>query len=122
MSEKARQWTDLGQIKSQKKSSFQWTPILSYDYEKTALAHSLSLITSENFMATVFGKMLLKDGDDMQYLAWIVDFFFAAKKLWEELNHVAKITSKVLEVEQSLECVKKTSWVYVMQVLCATVL
>ena len=73
-------------------------------------------------MATVFGKMLLKDGDDMQYLAWIVDFFFAAKKLWEELNHVAKITSKVLEVEQSLECVKKTSWVYVMQVLCATVL
>ena len=108
--------------KKPEKSSFQWTPILSYDYEKTALAHSLSLITSENFMATVFGKMLLKDGDDMQYLAWIVDFFFAAKKLWEELNHVPKITSKVLEVEQSLECVKKTSWVYVMQVLCATVL
>ena len=59
-------------------------------------------------MATVFGKMLLKDDNDMQYLTWIVDFFFAAKKQWEELNHVPKITSKVLEVEQSLKRVKKT--------------
>ena len=63
---------------------------------KTALAHSLSQITSQTFMATVFGKMLLKDDNGMQYPAWIVDFFFAAKKLWEELNHVTKITSKVL--------------------------
>ena len=60
-------------------------------------------------MATVFGKMLLTDDNDMQYLSWIVDFFFAAKKQWEEPNHAPKITSKVLEVEQSLEPVKKTS-------------
>ena len=66
-----------------KRSSFQWTPIFSYDYEKTAPAHSISLITSQTFMATVFGKMFLKDDNDMQYLAWIVDFFFAAKKQWE---------------------------------------
>ena len=73
-------------------------------------------------MATVFGKMLLKDDNDMQYLTWIVDFFFAAKKQWEELNHVPKITSKVFEVEQSLERFKKTFWLSVMQVLFATVL
>ena len=103
VSNKAKQWTGLGQIKNQTKSFFQWTPILSYDYEKTALAHSLSLITSQTFMATVFGKMLLKDDNDMQYLAWIVYFFFAAKKQWEYPNHVPKITSKVLEMEQSLE-------------------
>ena len=60
-------------------------------------------------MATVFGKMLLKDDNGMQYPAWIVDFFFAAKKLWEELNHMPKITSKVLEVEQSLERFKEAS-------------
>ena len=60
-------------------------------------------------MATVFGKMLLKDDNDMQYLSRIVDFVFAAKKPWEELNHVPKITFKVLELEQSLERVKKTS-------------
>ena len=60
-------------------------------------------------MATVFGKMLLKDDNDMQYLSWIVDFFFTVKKLWEELNHMPKITFKVLDAEQSLERVKKTS-------------
>ena len=49
--------------------------------------------------------MCLKD--DMQYLAQIEYFFFAVKEPWEELNHVPKIISKVLEVEQLIERVKK---------------